>query len=609
MCGIVGYLGAREARPILYEGLRRLEYRGYDSAGICVVSGDGNLDCVKVVGNLDALGATLAEREVPGTVGVGHTRWATHGAPTVENAHPHLDCKGQVAVVHNGIIENFTRLREELASRGHVFTSSTDTEALAHLLEENYRGDLALAMRESLKQVTGSFAVVAVHRDQPDVIVAARRDSPLAVGLGDGEYFVASAVPAFLATTRRVMYLEDNDVASIELNGVSVTDMDGAEMSRSVVEVEWDLDAAEKGGYEDFMYKEIFEQPRAVTDTLRDKIDPSGEIGFEEFSLTPEEASALRRIVVVACGTAFHAGLLAKYLFERWAALTAEIEIASEFRSRNLLVNEEDLVIAISQSGETLDTLAGIREARRRGAKVVAVVNTVGSQMTRESDANIYTHAGPEIGVAATKTFTSQMAAMYVLALYLGRLRGTVADSKYRMIADELAALPARMETVLSDTSAVEEAADRYYGCDDFLFLGRSVGYPIAMEGALKLKEISYIHAEGYPAGEMKHGPIALLDSSVPVVAIVPRDSVHEKMVNNIEEVKARGAPVLAVATEGDGEIRSICDDVLWVPETAEMLYPELTVLHLQLLAYHIAKRRGCNVDQPRNLAKTVTVE
>ena len=332
MCGIVGYLGDREARPILYEGLRRLEYRGYDSAGICVVSGDGNLDCVKVVGNLDALGATLAEREVPGTVGVGHTRWATHGAPTEENAHPHLDCKGQVAVVHNGIIENFTRLREELASRGHVFTSSTDTETLAHLLEENYRGDLALAMRESLKQVTGSFAVVAVHRDQPDVIVAARRDSPLAVGLGDDEYFVASAVPAFLATTRRVMYLEDNDVASIELNGVSVTDIDGADVSRGVVEVEWELDAAEKGGYEDFMYKEIFEQPRAVTDTLRDKIDPSGEIGFEEFSLTPEEASALRRIVVVACGTAFHAGLLAKYLFERWAALTVEIEIASEFR-------------------------------------------------------------------------------------------------------------------------------------------------------------------------------------------------------------------------------------------------------------------------------------
>ena len=609
MCGIVGYIGKRDAKPILYEGLRRLEYRGYDSAGIAVISPEGKLECVRVVGNLDALGGTLSELEVPGKVGVGHTRWATHGAPTVENAHPHLDCRGEIAVVHNGIIENFTRLRAELASRGHTFTSETDTEALAHLLEENYQGDLAQAMRDSLKQVEGSFAVVAIHRDAPGTIVAARRDSPLAIGLGDGEYFIASAVPSFLATTRRVIFLEDNDVAAIDSSGVSVTDIGGADVEREIAEVDWDLDAAEKGGYEDFMLKEIFEQPRAVADTLRDKFGSSGEIEFEEFRLSREAAAGLRRIVVVACGTAFHAGLLAKYLFERWAALPAEIEIASEFRSRNLLVSRDDLVVAISQSGETLDTLAGTREARRRGATVLAVVNTVGSQMTRESDANIYTHAGPEIGVAATKTFTSQMAAMYALAMYLGRLRGTVSDSKYRMVTDELAALPEKMEVLLSDTSGVEAAAEKYFDRDDFLFLGRSVGYPIAMEGALKLKEISYIHAEGYPAGEMKHGPIALLDANVPVVAIVPRDSVHDKMVSNIEEVKARGAPVLAIATEGDGEIMSICDDVLWVPETAEMLYPELTVLHLQLLAYHIAKRRGCNVDQPRNLAKTVTVE
>jgi glucosamine--fructose-6-phosphate aminotransferase (isomerizing) len=609
MCGIVGYLGGREAQPILYQGLRRLEYRGYDSAGICVVSPDRELQCIRVVGNLDALGATLETIEFAGGTGIGHTRWATHGAPTEKNAHPHLDCGNNIAVVHNGIIENFVQLRAELVGRGHAFRSETDTETLAHLLEENYDGDLARAMRESLKEVEGSFAVVAVHREEPGVIVAARRDSPLAIGIGDGEYFVASAVPAFLANTRRVIFLDDNDVAAVDGRGVTVTDLDGAEVARGVVEVDWNLDAAEKGGYEDFMLKEIYEQPAAVADTMRDKFDAHGQIALDELCMTPETAAELRRIVVVACGTAFHAGLLAKYLFERWAALPAEIEIASEFRSRNLLVTSEDLVVAISQSGETLDTLAGVREAGRRGAHVVAVVNTVGSQMTRESNGNIYTHAGPEICVAATKTFTAQMTAMYVLAMYLGRLRGTMGDSKYRMMMEELEDMPVRMERVLSSSDSVRRVADKYYDRDDFLFLGRSVGYPIAMEGALKLKEISYIHAEGYPAGEMKHGPIALLDARVPVVAIVTRDSVHEKMVNNIEEVKARGAPVVGIATEGDDEAAEICDDVLWVPEAAEMLYPLLTVIPLQLLAYHIAKLRGRNVDQPRNLAKTVTVE
>ena len=609
MCGIVGYLGNRQAKEILFEGLRRLEYRGYDSAGMAVISPDKQLSCIKVVGNLDHLEAALADLEIPGTVGIGHTRWATHGAPTEVNAHPHLDCKGDIAVVHNGIIENYVALRARLEASGHVFKSQTDTETLAHLIEEYYVDDLCNALRRSLEQVEGSFAVVAVHRNQPGAIVAARRDSPLCMGIGKNEYFIASAVPAFLASTRRVLYLEDDEILSVDKHGYGVTTLEGLEVAREPVEIEWDLDAAEKGGFEDFMLKEIHEQPKAVADTINDKFGETGEITVEELALSPRSASELRRIVVVACGTAFHAGLLAKYLFERWAALPVEIEIASEFRYRNLVVTSEDLVVAISQSGETMDTLAGVREATRRGARVIAIVNTVGSQMTREAAGVILTHAGPEIGVAATKTFTAQMAAVYLLAMYLGRLRGALRNSRYSRIVDGLKAMPDKMQEVLAQADAVVEVAAKYCDREDFLFLGRSVSYPIAMEGALKLKEISYIHAEGYPAGEMKHGPIALLDDRVPVVALAPRDSVYEKMVSNIEQVKSRGAPVLAVATRGDPDIEELCDDVLWVPETSDMLSPLLTVLPLQLFAYHVAKMRGCNVDQPRNLAKTVTVE
>ena len=609
MCGIVGYLGNRQAKEILFEGLRRLEYRGYDSAGMAVISPDKQLSCIKVVGNLDHLEAALADLEIPGTVGIGHTRWATNGPPTEVNAHPHLDCKGDIAVVHNGIIENYVALRARLEASGHVFKSQTDTETLAHLIEEYYVDDLCDALRRSLEQVEGSFAVVAVHRNQPGAIVAARRDSPLCMGIGKNEYFIASAVPAFLASTRRVLYLEDDEILSVDKHGYGVTTLEGLEVAREPVEIEWDLDAAEKGGFEDFMLKEIHEQPKAVADTINDKFGETGEITVEELALSPRSASELRRIVVVACGTAFHAGLLAKYLFERWAALPVEIEIASEFRYRNLVVTSEDLVVAISQSVETMDTLAGVREATRRGARVIAIVNTVGSQMTREAAGVILTHAGPEIGVAATKTFTAQMAAVYLLAMYLGRLRGALRNSRYSRIVDGLKAMPDKMQEVLAQADAVVEVAAKYCDREDFLFLGRSVSYPIAMEGALKLKEISYIHAEGYPAGEMKHGPIALLDDRVPVVALAPRDSVYEKMVSNIEQVKSRGAPVLAVATRGDPDIEELCDDVLWVPETSDMLSPLLTVLPLQLFAYHVAKMRGCNVDQPRNLAKTVTVE
>ncbi|HEY5533241.1 MAG TPA: glutamine--fructose-6-phosphate transaminase (isomerizing) [Candidatus Anoxymicrobiaceae bacterium] len=609
MCGIVGYLGERQAEQILYDGLRRLEYRGYDSAGMCVISPKKELTCIRAVGNLDALGRELENFDLHGSIGIGHTRWATHGAPTRINAHPHLDCKNDVAVVHNGIIENFVQLRAELIASGHEFRSQTDSETIAHLIEENYTGDLAQALCTALKRVEGAFAIVAIHRDQPGVLVAARRDSPLALGVGDGEYFVASAVPAFLSQTRSVLFLEDNELLEVDRGGYNLTDLDGSLITRQLAEIDWDLDAAEKGGYEDFMLKEIFEQPQAVADTLRDKFNPGNRVSFDQLSLTSEQARNLRRIAVVACGTAFHAGLLAKYLFERWVSIPVEIEIASEFRYRNLVVNHEDLVVAISQSGETMDTLAGVREAEKRGARVIAVTNTIGSQMTREAEGVIYTHAGPEIGVAATKTFAAQVTAMYLLALYLGRLRGAISDERYSSIVADLRAIPSKIEEVLASESSVHECARKYHQCDDFLFLGRSVGYPVAMEGALKLKEISYIHAEGYPAGEMKHGPIALLDGGVPVVVIATRDSVYEKMISNIEEVKARGAPVLAVATRGDEEIGDIVDDVIWVPETREMLYPLLTVVPLQMLAYHVAKLRGCNVDQPRNLAKTVTVE
>ncbi len=609
MCGIVGYLGSRQAQDILMSGLRRLEYRGYDSAGICIISPEEEMTCVKVVGNLDAMSAALDGSKIAGNVGVAHTRWATHGPPTELNAHPHLDCNSDIAVVHNGIIENYTSLRRMLESKGHVFKSQTDTETIAHLIEEFYVDDLCEALRRSLEEVEGAFAVVAVHRKQPGVIVAARRDSPLCMGIGDGEYFVASAVPAFLASTRSVLFMEDDEILSIDRHGYGLSTLEGLEVAREPVEITWSLDAAEKGGYEDFMLKEINEQPDAVANTLADKFDGHGQIEIGELELSSKAVRDLRRVVVVACGTAFHAGLLAKYLFERWAALPVEIEIASEFRYRNLVVTGEDLVVAISQSGETMDTLAGVREATRRGAKVIAIVNTVGSQMTREASGVILTHAGPEIGVAATKTFTAQMTAVYVLAMYLGRLRGALRDARYDRNVEGLKAMPEKMRQVLSDTDDVIECAGKYYRRDDFLFLGRSVSYPIAMEGALKLKEISYIHAEGYPAGEMKHGPIALLDERVPVVALAPRDSVYEKMVSNIEEVKARNAPVIAVATEGDTEMQRLCDDVLWVPEAPEMLSPLLTVLPLQLFAYHVAKMRGCNVDQPRNLAKTVTVE
>ncbi len=609
MCGIFGYTGNREAKEILLHGLRRLEYRGYDSAGICVIGENGDFKRLRVRGNLDILENHLANQVMPGKIGIAHTRWATHGAPSEQNAHPHSDCHENLFVVHNGIIENFSQLRGELLERGHEFSSETDTEIIAHLIEEKYEGDLSVAVREAIRQLEGSFAIAVVHRGEPETLVAARRESPLVIGVGTDEWFVASAVPAFLSMTRKVIFLEDNEIVTVCGKSLRITDLDGVEIERKPQEITWDLDAAEKSGYEDFMLKEIFEQPRAFMDTLADKFSREGEISIEGFFSNKDYVMSLRRIVIVACGTSYHAGLISRYLFEQWAKVPVEVEIASEFRYRGAVLSEQDLIIAISQSGETADTLASVREAKAAKVPVIALVNVVGSQMTREADSVIYTHAGPEIGVAATKTFTSQMAALAVLALHFGRIRDALSDGKYGVIAEALRGIPVLMKDVLADIEPIAECAQEYSHCENFLFLGRGISYPVALEGALKLKEISYIHAEGYPAGEMKHGPIALLDRRVPVVAVVTRDSLYEKMVSNIEEVKARGAPVIAIASTGDPDIEKVCDRVLRVPETIELLSPPLTVIPLQLLAYHIAKIRGCNVDQPRNLAKTVTVE
>lgn len=608
MCGIVGYIGNKNSTPILLEGLKKLEYRGYDSAGLAILS-DGEISIVRRKGHLEELERAVKESNPEGWVGIGHTRWATHGRPSEMNAHPHIDCTGRIALVHNGIIENFFGLREELESRGHTFHSETDTEVLVHLIEENYRGDLAEAARQSLKRVEGSFAIVVICKDEPDVVVAARKDSPLVVGLGKGEYFVASDIPAILGHTRDVLILKDGEIAKVNRDGVKITTLDNQPVDREVFRVKWSAEAAEKGGYEDFMLKEIFEQPVAIRETLRGRIGADCRISLDEVALTEEEIKNLKKVFMVACGTSYHAGLMGKRIIEKWARLPVETDISSEFRYQDPLVDSDTLVIAITQSGETADTLAGIREAKRKGARVMAITNVVGSSVTREADGVFYTHAGPEIGVAATKTLVAQMAALYVLALYLARARETLSLEEMEKIAAEVLRLPELTEKVLSNHAEIEGCARKYHARSNFLFLGRGMGLPVALEGALKLKEISYIHAEGCPAGEMKHGPIALIDGDVPVVVVATRGQVHEKVTSNIQEVRARGATVITVANEGDEEIAKLADHVFCVPETPEFLSPILAVIPLQLFAYYVAKLRGCNVDQPRNLAKSVTVE
>ncbi|MHB1341210.1 MAG: glutamine--fructose-6-phosphate transaminase (isomerizing) [Coriobacteriia bacterium] len=608
MCGIVGYAGPRQASDVLLGGLARLEYRGYDSAGMAIVN-DDVLDVVRRVGKLVNLKETVAERPMPGNVGIGHTRWATHGAPNELNAHPHVDCTGRIAVVHNGIIENYLSLREQLAAAGHKLRSETDTETVAHLVEAHFDGDLAAAVRKTLKQLDGAYALGVVHLDHPGTIVAARKDSPLIIGIGEDENIVASDIPAVLEYTREVLVLHDGEVATVTAGGVTVTDMAGALVEPEMMHVEWDLDAAEKGGYEDFMLKEIFEQPKAIRETLLGRMGDDGCVQLSELAMTEAQVAAIERVFIVACGTSYHAGVVAKTLIEQWARIPVEVDVSSEFRYRDPIVDSETLVVAITQSGETADTLAGVREARERGAKAFAITNVVGSRVTRESDGVIYTHAGPEIGVAATKTFTAQIAALTVLALKLAQAKGTLAPERIQALWSELVRIPDIVEAILGDANDIEACAREYASANSSLFLGRGIGVPVAMEGALKLKEISYIHAEAYPAGEMKHGPIALITPEVPVVVVATQGHTYEKVVSNIMEVRARGARVIAVATYGDDEIRQHAEHVLRIPQVSEPLSAIPATVPLQLLSYHIAKLRGCNVDQPRNLAKSVTVE
>jgi glucosamine--fructose-6-phosphate aminotransferase (isomerizing) len=607
MCGIVGYVGPNEATRVLIAGLSRLEYRGYDSAGVAVVA-DGELSVVRRVGKLANLTGALEAAPVRGNVGIGHTRWATHGRPSEENAHPHTDCTERIAVVHNGIIENYLELREELSATGHVLRSETDTETIAHLIEAHYEGDLVEAVARTLRRLHGSYALGVVHLDDPETLVAARMDSPLIIGKGVGENIIASDIPAVLEYTRDVVVLHDGEIAVVTADAITVVGSDGAPVEPEMMVVEWDLAAAEKCGYEDFMLKEIFEQPKALRETLRGRM-VDGQIQLSELAMTADQVAAIDRVFIVACGTSYHAGMVAKSLIEQWARIPVEVQVSSEFRYNDPIVDDETLVVAITQSGETADTLAGVREARERGAKVIAITNVVGSRVTRESDGVIYTHAGPEVGVAATKTFTAQIAALNVLALKLAQAKGTLSTERVERLWEELGTVPDLVEVVLETLPEIEECAAAYTDSCSSLFLGRGVGVPVAMEGALKLKEISYIHAEAYAAGEMKHGPIALITEEVPVVVIATQGHTYEKVVSNIQEVRARGANVIAVATAGDQEIGRHAEHVLAIPPVSEALTPILATVPLQLLAYYIAKKRGCNVDQPRNLAKSVTVE
>jgi glutamine---fructose-6-phosphate transaminase (isomerizing) len=611
MCGIVGYAGQQQALPILLAGLRRLEYRGYDSAGVAVLDG-GRVQVVRKAGKLEALERELGDEDaLGGSTGIGHTRWATHGAPTDRNAHPHLDCSGRVAVIHNGIIENFFSLRAELEADGHALASQTDTECVAHLVEAALADGLAFpaAVRAALRRLEGSFALAVLHQGDPGVVVGAKRDLPLVAGRADGQTFVASDFAAFLDHTKDGVILEDDQVVVVTPERLEVTDLDGNPVEPYEHHVDWDLSAAEKGGYDHFMLKEMHEQPLAIKQTLEGRTDPGGHLLLDELRMSEDELREVDKVFVVACGTAYHAGLVAKYAIEHWTRLPVETEIASEFRYRDPVLDRNTLVIAISQSGETADTLAAVRYARRQRARVLTVSNTVGSSIPRESDAVLYTRAGPEIGVAATKTFATQLAAMYLVGLYLAEVRGTMFVDEVAAVVRELGGIPAKLQLCLERSEQVRKVAETYAEARDWLFLGRHVGYPIALEGALKLKEISYVHAEGYPAAELKHGPIALIEDGTPVVVVHPSSHVYAKMLTNIQEVASRGATVIAIATDGDQQVAAHAAHVLRVPATAQLLSPLVCLVPLQLLAYHVAVARRCPIDKPRNLAKSVTVE
>ncbi|MCX2971022.1 MULTISPECIES: glutamine--fructose-6-phosphate transaminase (isomerizing) [Streptomyces] len=615
MCGIVGYVGGQSALDVVIAGLKRLEYRGYDSAGVAVLA-DGGLASAKRAGKLANLAKLLDERPLPsGTTGIGHTRWATHGAPTDTNAHPHLDNAGRVSVVHNGIIENFAELRAELTGRGHVLESETDTEVVSHLLAESFSscGDLAESMRQVCRRLEGAFTLVAVHADEPDTVVGARRNSPLVVGLGDEEAFLASDVAAFIEHTREAVELGQDQVVALTREGVTVTDFDGAPAEVRRYHVDWDASAAEKGGYDYFMLKEIAEQPKAVADTLLGRIDAQGTLHLDEVRIPASVLREVTKVVVVACGTAYHAGMIAKYAIEHWTRIPCETELASEFRYRDPILDQRTLVIAISQSGETMDTLMALRHAREQGAKVLAICNTNGSTIPRESDAVLYTHAGPEVAVASTKAFLTQLVACYLVALYLGQVRGTKWGDEIDSVVAELAHMGTEVGKVLGTMEPVRELARSLAGKDTVLFLGRHVGFPVALEGALKLKELAYMHAEGFAAGELKHGPIALIEDDLPVVVVVPsprgRSVLHDKIVSNIQEIRARGARTIVIAEEGDEAVVPYADHLVRIPATPTLLQPLVATVPLQVFACELATARGNEVDQPRNLAKSVTVE
>jgi glutamine---fructose-6-phosphate transaminase (isomerizing) len=608
MCGIIGYVGRREAKGLLLGGLERLEYRGYDSAGLALLEDDG-LDYVRAVGNLQALKEAAGSNGSPATTGLGHTRWATHGRVSEQNAHPLVGCDGRkLAVVLNGIVENFRELKQSLEDDGHAFNSETDAEVVTHLVERHYSGDLAESVRLAYRELEGHFAFVVIHSDHPGELVGARQECPLLVGAGEEEMFLASAAVAFLGETRRIQLIDDGEIVSISPEGARFVHVENGEIVRETIEVDWDDEAAEKSGYETFMLKEIYEQPDAVKETLGDRVR-HGHLVLESLGLADDELRNLRRIVILACGTAYHSGVVGRYILEEWARIPVEPDIASEWRYRNPVLSRDTLVIGISQSGETADTLAAIRLAREKNARTLAITNMMGSQITREVDSTLFTRCGLEVGVAASKTFTAQVALLSLVALKLAEVRKTLPPDEIELILDELYALPTKMTAFLEGHHPIEEIAERHFEKPFFLYLGRHIGLPVALEGALKLKEISYIPTEAYSAGEMKHGPIALLDEETPVVCVATNSHVYEKVVSNMQEVRARGAHVIAIATDGNEDIQHHADDVIFVPRSPAFLQAVLAVVPLQLLAYRIARLRGLNVDQPRNLAKTVTVE
>ncbi|HEY7680105.1 MAG TPA: glutamine--fructose-6-phosphate transaminase (isomerizing) [Terriglobia bacterium] len=624
MCGIVGYIGEKQVVPVILEGLQRLEYRGYDSAGIAVADGQGHLEVRRASGKLRNLEQAVREQPLVGTYGIGHTRWATHGRPTEENAHPHRDCTGQVVVVHNGIVENYLALKRQLTEEGHRFVTETDTEIIAHLIEKELTGlgaaadgRLEEAVRRTIVQLKGVFAVVVISARDPNKIVAARMGPPAVIGIGDKEYFVASDIPAILFHTREMLFLGDGQMAVLTRKGIRLTDFSGREIAAKPERITWDPVQAQKGGYKHFMLKEIYEQPQAVRETTLGHVSQeTGHVTMDDWGFSTEDFRRFQQVKIVAMGTSYNAGLVGKFLLERLARIPTEVDYGSEFRYRDPIVGPETMTVVISQSGETADTLAAQRESKQKGSKTLAICNVVGSMVTREAEGTLYTHAGPEIGVASTKAFTSQLTALFLLALHMGQARGRVDAAESLRLVDELARMPAKLEKALGLNAQIEQLARQFFKHRNFLYLGRGIHYPIALEGALKLKELSYIHAEGYPAGEMKHGPIALIDEEMPVVAIATREQGneaselgYEKMLSNIKEVKAREGVVIAVVSPGDRDARESSDHVVEIPAAPELLVPILETLPLQMLAYHIAVRRGCDVDQPRNLAKSVTVE